>query len=309
MDRNPDDSIEDIEDPGRDYGPQEYLGYLLIKEYHDLYDSPISWSKYWKLCCIADTYLMDELDVDVGFPRHWYKYGETAEFASIDRSYLQAPSARFWDGQEVLPDREIPETEFDVTEEQRDAVVEAVQWVLAEFGDQEVAFLKEHQYTEHAPNQFIQEYSELRAIFQSVDLDIQRLISEFYEDEEKNFVVEKLNAMVETFPNAYAEVENEYLLWDDTMRMMLENEADAVELKQFLDTFIERLSEIVLRFEHRSNIPEWRLAEWVEEKEEKKQQLRTQIEQRRDLYLTGKPIDATFSAMADIYDDTIKGDL
>lgn len=143
----------------------EYLGYQLLKHLYEVDNRPVSRSKFLKLSCIADRALLDSQDVDIGFPRYWYKYGELAAVHDFSRDFINAPSARFWSGQEIHPDREIPDHEFDVEPSVREAITKAVRQTVDRFGKSTVEEIKGHQYRTQAPNDFIEAYSRLRAQF------------------------------------------------------------------------------------------------------------------------------------------------
>ena len=293
-----------------DLGPPEYLGYKMLEYLYEVDNRPVSRSKFWKLCCIADRRLLEQEGLDIGFPRYWYKYGELAATHDISREFFNAPSARFWTGQEFHPDRKIPEHEFNVSPEVREAVRKSVKRVADRFGKSSVDEIKAHQYRKQAPNEFIDAYSHLRAQFEAVNLNQQALFAEFNEDGTEGYFEDMLDEMLDTFPRRrYGEVLDLYLRWDDTMRLMLEAHADFDELHDFLDFFIERLSEIVLRFEHNSNIPPSRLEAWEEEKPSLKEQLEDHIEDVRREYLLATESRGELEEIEDEYDEFISHEL
>jgi len=212
---------------GTDFGQSEYLGYLMLEHLYEVDNRPVSRSKFWKLCCIADRRLIDQEGIDIGFPRYWYKYGELASAHDLSRDFFNAPSARFWSGQEFHLDREIPEHEFDVSPDVRDAIKRAVRTTVDRFGKDSVDEIKAHQYRKHPPNDFIEAYSRMRAQFESVNLNKQELLFEHTEGGTDAYFEHLLDEMLDTFPRRrYEEVLALYLRWDDTMRLMLEADAD-----------------------------------------------------------------------------------
>lgn len=288
----------------------EYLAYRMLKSLHELDDSPISRSKFWKLCCLADRHIQEEYDCDIGFPRHWYKYGELGEAHSVNRSILNAPSARFWQGQELYPDREIPDSDFDIFSDEQAYIVRAVERIVSEFGKKSVDEIKEYQYNNYPPNEFIEAYSQLREQFEVADLDRQALLPDFDRGGREQYIEDMLDEMMISFPESeYGEVHDLYLRWDDTMRMMLNDDADAVELKQFLDVFIERLSEITIRFKHSQHIPKKRLERWEEEKPIKKEKLETEVQQKREQYLNRREPSGVLNSVSGAFDETVIEDM
>ena len=93
------------------------------------------------------------------------------------------------------------------------------------------------------------------------------------------------------------------------MRLMLEADAGFQELHDFLDFFIEKLSEIVLRFEHNSNIPESRFEEWREQKPVSMEELEEEIEETRRKYLLATEPAGELEAVEDEYDDVVSREL
>ena len=298
------------EETTEDLAEPEYLGYLMLEHLYEVDNRPVSRSKFWKLCCIADRHLTDSEDLDIGFPRYWYKYGELAAAHDVSRGFFNAPSARFWTGQEFHPDREIPDHEFDVSQPVREAIERAVRITVDRFGQSSVDEIKAHQYRKQAPNEFIEAYSRMRAQFEAVNLNQQELLAEHTEGGTEAYFEQMLDEMLETFPRRrYEDVLDLYLRWEDTMRLMLEADAGFQELHDFLDFFIEKLSEIVLRFEHNSNIPESRFEEWREQKPVSKEELENEIEEMRRKYLLATEPAGELEAVKDEYDDVVSREL
>jgi len=294
------------DETGSELREPEYLGYLMLEYLYEVDNRPVSRSKFWKLCCIADRRLSEQKGLDIGFPRYWYKYGELAAVHDMSRDFLNAPSARFWSGQELHPDRKIPDREFDVSESDREAIQEAVRATVDRFGKSSVDEIKAHQYRRHAPNDFIEAYSRMRAQFESVNLNKQELLVEHTEGGTVAYFEHLLDEMLETFPRRrYEPVYDLYLRWDDTMRLMLEADTDFQELHDFLDFFIERLSEIVLRFEHNENISATRLADWEEKKPESEEELTSHIDETRRKYLLETEQAGELEAVEEAYDDVV----
>jgi len=293
-------------------GPREFLGYRILRERENQDDSPTSRSCFWKLCCLADRYLIEELDRDIGFPRHWYKYGEVGEPHSLNRDIINAPRARFWEGQELYSDRDIPATEFDITEGQKRDIVEAATQTVEKHGKKSANELKRYQYEKQAPNEFIETYSRLRVYLGVREIENreqqQGVLPEFdeYANKDEDYVEALLDRLLTTYPRErYENIYRLYLRWDDTMRMLIENDAPISDQKAFLELFVERLSEITLRFEHNHAIPAGRIEDWEEERQGKIETLNEDVEEVRQEYLSQRSQSGELEAVADLFDDEI----
>jgi len=291
-------------------GESEYLGYLMLEHLYEVDNRPVSRSKFWKLCCIADRSLVEDEGLDIGFPRYWYKYGELAAVHDISREFFNAPSARFWSGQEFHLDREIPPHEFDVNPPVRETIQQVVKRTVDRFGKSSVDEIKAHQYRKQAPNDFIESYSRMRAQFEAVNLNQQELLVEHTDAGTDGYFEQMLDEMLDTFPRRrYGDVLELYLRWDDTMRLMLEADADFTELHDFLDFFIEKLSEIVLRFEHNSNISASRLDAWEETRPVSKEELAEEISAVRREYLLATEPSGELEKVKHEYDKLVSREL
>lgn len=300
---------DDSQDSGK-LGPKEYLGHRVLKEREKNGGQPISRSVFWKLCCLADRQLKDEYNLDIEFPRHWYKYGEVGEAHSLSRDFFQAPKARFWQGQEYHS-KEIPETEFDVEKDNRRLIRQAAIDVVEEYHEEDAQGLKEVQYRHHAPNNFIKTYSYLRRHLEKLDEHEpegvqQSGLDDFMEDQERAHVEKILDKMINEYPREqYSDVYRLYLRWDDTMRMLVEQKRSAHEQKVFLELFVEKLSEITLRFEHNNGIPEGRIKDWYAKRDEKIETLNEGIENIRKECLNRRERSGELASISDIYDEVI----
>lgn len=271
------------------YGKPEFLGWYLLVRLKERSDEQISRSKFLKLCCIADRYLLEELDYDVGLPRYWYMYGELANQHEFEGRFFNAPTAVGWEGQQYLPKRTLDVDDFDVSRDDVRTINAGVEWTLQNHGGKDVEGLKRHQYSEQAPNTFIQTYSELRWLLQNIDLGSQQRLDTYGDEFESNaeYVNSLLDEMVAAYPTdepRYEGMHSLYLRWDDTIRLSLEQSPDFGAIEESLDEFIYTLSQVVLRFNYNRNISEERLDDWEADAAEQKAQFATSLrEQRQDL--------------------------
>jgi len=280
----------DEEESGQ-LGAPEYLGYQLIVKIKERSKRQISRSKFLKLNCIADRFLHDELNTDIGLPRYWYKYGEILDEQSINGEFYHAPSARGFYGQQYLTSREYSPDEFNITEEESERIEDAAEWTALRFAKRNAEQIKSHQYRAHAPKEFIRAYSELRERLDVSNLQEQTILGYFAEGEDgnKELVFDLLDEMLLTYPkDEYDSIYNLYLRWDDTARMLVEEEGGFDTLNEFLDEFIEALSKTELRFEHSANVPEQRLERWREQREDTLEEFEETLQKHRRELLAGQ---------------------
>jgi len=295
------------EDESGELGPWEYLGYKLIVKIKERSKRQISRSKFLKLNCVADRYLQDELDYDIGLPRYWYKYGEILDEHATNREYFHAPSARGFSGQQYLTSREYADDEFDITDEEKELIDEAVDWTALRFAKRNVEQIKAYQYQTHAPKEFIRAYSELRELL-TADLEEQALLTQFSMGDASNqeLVIDLLDEMLMTYPKQrYEDMYGTYLRWDDTARILIEDDPDFAALKEFLDDFIEILSKAELRFEHASNVPEYRLDRWWSERDDIMNDFERELENRRTKLLKNPEPSGELESVAEEYNETV----
>lgn len=293
-------------------GPREYLGFRVLREREMQDGQPTSRSVFLKLCCEVDRLLQEDYEVDIDFPRHWYRFGEVAEPHSLSRDFINAPRARFWEGQELYPDPEIAEVEFDVGLNDREVIRQAAHDVVERLGQENAEVLKRRQYTRYSPNEFIETYSHLRSHLGASDVEgsnhQQGALGDFVNSDRK-YVENLLDKMLSSYPQdeeGYDDLYRLYLRWDDTMRMLVEQGRSAHEQKIFLELFVEKLSQIVLRFQHSQSIPEYRIEEWEDERPEQFEELRRGIEEIREACLNDRDSSGELTSISEVYDRIVE---
>ncbi|WP_436343372.1 hypothetical protein [Natronorubrum sp. FCH18a] len=322
------------------FGEPELLGYRVLVGLKEQSDRQISSAKFFKLCCIADRYLEDELGCDVDFPRYWYMYGEIAAdqelgdfyispggYGPVQRQFIpdRELNASYWEDQTTFEEgdvteptlrKDIEEDDFDVDQETRSKINDAVRWAVHRFGTQPASELKEYQYQTHAPKEFIRAYSKLRWQLNNADLESQSKLRSYTdsgtppaEPRNEDYVAHLLDEMQLTFPEEYEEMRSLYLRWDDTIRLMLEQNRDYEEIAQFLDSFIETLSQYTLRFEHGENIPNSRIAEWRDEGDDRVDEFEEELREIREGVLLNREESGILDSIAEPFDETVLDDL
>ena len=293
-----------------EFGEPEFLGWLLLKLLKDQSNDQISRSKFLKLCCIADRRLVEAYGYDVGLPRYWYMYGELANEHEFSGRFYNAPLAIGWDGQQYIP-KELGIEAFDVSEEGLELIHKAVGWTVGEFGRKNVEEIKQHQYEEHAENEFIRKYSELRWLLSTIDLGRQERLENYSSGGESNeeYLERQLDEMMAAYPDdeeRYEDMKTLYLRWDDTVRLMIDQSVEYSRVAEFLDDFIEILSKAVLRFTYNQNISDERLADWEEDAAEEKAKFTGHLKKTRADLLRNRSRSTELDRVSDGYSQTVE---
>ncbi|SDN15108.1 hypothetical protein SAMN04487949_3502 [Halogranum gelatinilyticum] len=293
-----------------EFGEPEFLGWLLLRQLKEQSDDQISRSKFLKLCCITDRRLLEVHEYEVGLPRYWYMYGELTNEHEFSGRFYNAPQAIGWDGQQYIP-KPMHVEEFEVSEEGLELIPKAVRWAVREFGRENVDVIKKHQYEQHAENEFIQAYSELRWLLSTIDLGEQRRLPNYGTRGESNedYLKRQLDEMMAMYPEEeerYGEMKTLYLRWDDTVRLMVEQSVEYSRIAEFLDEFITTLSKAVLRFAHNQSISEERLMDWEEDAAEKIAEFTTQLREVRTDLLRDRSRSTELDSVSDAYSQTVE---
>lgn len=292
-----------------DLGPPEYLAYRVLHERKSQHGGETGRTQFHKLCCLTDKHLKEDFDREIGFPKHWYKYGRMAHEGLISSEVTFTPQANYKSGQAYYPADRVNESDFDhLSEDLRDDIFSAAQDIVQKHGDKTAEELEEFQYKNDAPNDFVKAYGDLRLRIAAriVDDEEQASFDSFRDDREKTLMEDLLDDMLVNFPeDDYEGIYDEYLLWDDTFRLLHEQDASARVLHEFLETFIEQLSKTYLRFEDNSNIPEEEIEKWEEEREEEIEKLEKEIRKRRDAAMEGRVPTNELDSVAEAYNETI----
>ncbi|CQH64115.1 uncharacterized protein HHUB_4282 (plasmid) [Halobacterium hubeiense] len=290
-----------------DLGASEYLVYRVLMERREQDNQETGRTKFFKLSCLTDRRLIEKEGVNIGFPRHWYKYGEVVEEHSINPAVIFAPSANHQEGQAYYPANQVSEADFSLEEDLKNAIFRTANSVVQEHGTKNRKQLEQLQYREYAHDEFIRTYSDLRwHLSAESQAHEEGLKSLDHFSSELSQTEELLNEMFRTYPEEeYEEVYHYFLTWEDTMRMLVEENAHPGRQLAFLEFFIEKLSQITLRFLYRQNIPERRLESWLEEKPKHIEELDTRLESVREGLIEERPTSEIFYELSDSYDQVI----
>lgn len=297
-------------------GAAEYLGHQLLV-HHQEQRGLVPKTVFHKLWCISARHLEDNYGTDVGLPRYWYKYGEMADEQSVNDDFYAAPSAP-WQGQAYKPVWDLETDDFDVSPEERELIDSTVKWTLNRFKRRDSRYLESYQYQAHSPNNFIRAYSELREHLQYMDLETQGVLTqhtfrpEFDVDDNRELVTAYLDELVITYPENdedYAAFQTLFLRWDDTARLLLEQERPYEELDTFLDVFVEALSKSVLQLKYNEHVPDDRLSRWGSEANEAVSDFEADLDNHRAELLEDREMSGVLESVADTFDETVLSDL
>lgn len=322
-------------DGGEQFGEPEFLCYRLLVRLKEESDAQITRGKFLKLPCLADEYLQREHNLDIGFPRYWYKYGEiTSENDLNDDFYKSGQAVGFsarqyvpsddiknigWEDQQrfgedndlYLPFDEIEEDDFNVDEDNRRLINDAVRWVTHKFGTSPVREIRRYQYQTHAPREFIRAYSELRWQLENIEPTQTGLPGQEKVRSRKDIIEDLLDEMVITYPDEFTEMETLFLRWEDTARLLLNNGTDYNQLEKFFESFVESLSKVELRFHFNQNISEERLERWNEEAAQVREEFEVELDEERQGLLLEQPDNAVseFDKVSEPFDEAVLADL
>mgnify|MGYP000415015123 CR=1 FL=1 len=297
----------DAEGSAYDLGASEYLVYRVLMERREQDDQETGRTKFFKLSCLTDRRLIEREGIDIGFPRHWYKYGEVVEEHSVDSSVLFAPSANHQEGRAYYPANQVGEADFSLDEYVKDSIFRTANAVVQEHGQKNRKQLEKLQYREYAHEEFIGRYGDLRwhlsAESQAREGGLQSL--DAFSDGPSQ-TERLLDEMFLAYPeDEYEDLYEYYLTWDDTIRMLVDADAHPGRQLEFLEFFIEKLSQITLRFKYRQNIPDERLQAWREERPDQIEELDAKLESVRQGLIDQRPTSEIFYELADSYDRVI----
>ena len=290
-------------------GEPEFLAYTVLSVYDEAGHGELSRTGYHKLTTIADIELRSGHGVDVGLQSHWYFYGLTVDEDAFGETVAFTPNANHHSGQAYYPADRVSESHFaHIHPGRRETIRSVVQRVVERHGQKDWRELERYQYREYAPAEFVERYAALRGVlYEKRQIRSRQQASlERFDEETRDTVVCELDRMLEAFPeDRYARLADEYLLWDDTFRLLVDNDAPAEELEEFHERMVEALSKVYLRFEVNNNVPTERLHEWAREARVEVGRFRSRVETVRSRALSTYEPEATLSTVAESYNATI----
>ena len=295
-----------------DFGPPEYLLYRVLSELREQEGGGAGRTKVHKLCILTDRKLDEDFDREIALPKYWYKYGKTLAESELDTSVAFTPRAQYRRGFAYYPADQVSETDFDhLQEDLKDDIYNSAYEVVDEHGDKDYEELERYQYENFSPHEFITSYGDFRWYLASRSIDEnQSTFEEFLAPSEKSTIEQMLDSMLIAFDKEeFGKIYEQYLEWDDTIRLLSDQGASARELLDFTELFIEAFAKIVLRLKDRENISEERITKWQAEKEEALEDFETKVERKRRSALLGREVSGELDRVSESYNESISDEL
>jgi hypothetical protein len=230
---------------------------------------------FYKLMNIVDTRLQKQ-GVDIGYPEYWYMYGPVTDFELLDGIIDHGFIDRYYtDGENVIyPSKH--RRSYDIDPQEKRIIESTIKAISEQYMFKPGDEIKAECYKLNSPHKFNTTFQEF---IQVVDNQNQTLIP-------KNILIlDLLDRLLAEFPlDVYPEIEDFYLEWDDTTRLVLSLED--VDLKMELikllkGKFWPTYSKGV-RLKVNKHIPPEIIAQWSTEYENAILQQYCDIEQIRE---------------------------
>jgi hypothetical protein len=296
-------------------GAPEYLCYYVLEQFQDEWDDGVPRSVFLHGSCICDRMLQDVVNLDVETPRYWYIFGEVVDEHSLCSDFYQRSAAPHRDGPVYAPSPEVTKFDFDISNTVMRQIETAGDLTVVELTSKEPAAVERHVVQEFAPTEFIREYTALRETLEGCDHDAQTTLGEFEPtiNSVRQQVLQHVDGLERTYPRAdYPEMAPHFDTWVRTVRELLEGERPFALIDRLVDSLIEAMCKVEIRFHHRQHVDDRRVRDWEREKIDVKEKFATQLEDlQRDLVTNPRTSDGglEFEGSGRPLDDTRSGDV
>lgn len=290
---------------------RDFLCYQLLDQLDDAQNDgrSITRTQFLKIVPIADRILSNEYDLEVGVPRYWYMYGEILNEEPLNGGYYTTTDAP-WGGKAVELAPGITSDTFDVANDVQRDIYEVARRLASTFSNEKTDELKEHQYQEYAPTDFITAFDNFRSFIS--DTDQQNTTLDNFRSQESSYsrvteAKELLDDVFVAYPeDMYDEMYDVFLEWEDTTRLLLEQQSSFSDIESLLSDFWETFSKVELRLCHEQNTPREQKMSWVEEREDVKHEFRDRLIEIREQALAERESSSVLESVADSYSETAK---
>jgi len=295
---------------GNDFDARDFLCYFLLRELENTQPQQrsITRTQFLKLTCITDRRLNEMYDVDINLPRYWYQYGEILNEEPISNSTYTVKSGE-WGGQKVQPAPGVSRDAFAVPSEICKPIFSVVREVAHEFANKDAEEIKDYQYEQYAPNEFIRAFDAFRKFIRTQDNQSTSLadFSTGSMQSPSDRAKELLDNVTGEYPTeVYSDTYRTFIRWEDTTRLLLA-EDDFETTEELADDFWETLSKVELRFRHGQNTPESQEIKWANERGETLEKFRVRLTELRENILTKREPSKVFQSLtqSDLPEDPI----
>lgn len=294
----------------RQYNVHDYLCYQILHQLERYQNEgrSIPRTQFLKLAPIADRKLSDEFGQEINLPRYWYMYGEVLNENPINSGVYNTTPAP-WDGKQVQLSPGINDDSFEVDEEVRRDIIEVARRLASEFANESSSVIKDLQYEEYAPTEFIRDFDRFRNYIQRID-EQNTTLAQFASDNASSRAEdaqEFLDDLVVDYPvEAYDEAHGLFLEWEDTTRLMLEQGRSFDEVSNLLEDFWETFSKVELQIKHQQNTPPSQLNRRIREAERDKEEFVHRLEDIREALLRQEESDNILESVSESYSETVR---
>lgn len=294
-----------------EYDAHDFLCYQLLEQLNDAQRDgrSVTRTQFLKITPIADRILSDEYDRNVGLPRYWYMYGEVLNEKPLSGGYYTTTDAP-WGGKAVELAPGVDSDAFDVGNELRRDVHEVARRLASNFANERTDQLKAYQYQEYAPTEFVTAFDGFRSFISDTDQQSTTLSS--FTPGENSYsreteAQELLDDVLAEYPeDTYDEMDDVFLEWEDTTRLLLEQEASFDTIESLLSDFWETFSKVELRLRHEQNTPREQKVQWVDERDSVKREFRDRLTELREDLLADREPSSELDSVADSYSETVR---
>lgn len=294
-----------------EYGARDFLCYQLLVQLDEAQHDgrSITRTQFLKISPIADRILSEEYDRDIGLPRYWYMYGEVLNETPLNGGFYTTRDAP-WDGKAIELSPGISSDTFDVKDDVRRDIHEVARRLASNFANERTDELKEYQYREFAPTKFITAFDDFRSFISKTDRQsttLDSFISGKPSYSPESEALELLDEALISYPeDRYEEMYDVFLEWEDTTRLLLEQETSFDEAEGLLRDFWETFSKVELRLQHEQNTPQEQKMRWVKQRENAKREFRERLTEMRNEILTNRQQSDVLNDVAESYSETVR---
>lgn len=316
------------------YGEPEFLCYQVIKQVREQYgpDCDLPKTTFFKLSYISNERLKSK-GIEVGLPVHWYQYGGVLTEDALQTGFYES-SKKKWSsntGRNIELSPDIGEDDFDVAEERKTIIHEEVFDVVNELGGRfSISIPQDYQYENHSPTDFIRVLHEFRDYLENLDAEdsvtrenyvsgvetsfsdlvgetdddvsLPETIDEDVNDEIRSY----LDELIRTYDDErYQKMESAFLDWENLTWQMARNGMYS-QLYNFLESFWESFSRVVLRLKHEENNPLHVRSQWRIERDEELEKFEEHLEEQRGVVMKNREDTAVLNSVAESYSDTVR---